>query len=213
MQDSLIIQPLNKEEASKINIIRGPNIRPIELKGALPRHLGGEVILKVVDDITTDHIMPAGIYLPLRSNVPEYAKHVFEPVDPTFAERAQAKQGGFVIAGDNYGQGSSREHAALCPSYLGVKAVIAKSFARIHLANLINFGIIPLTFVNPQDYLKIEMGDQLEIDTSSLGDKVVQLKNKTKGCEIAVKHTMSEEDVETVKLGGTIQYIKNKYRN
>ncbi|MBF0301259.1 MAG: hypothetical protein HQK51_21310 [Oligoflexia bacterium] len=162
MNESLIVMPLSKEEAKKVEIFRGPNIRPIELKGALAKNLDGEIILKVGDDITTDHIMPAGIYLPLRSNVPEYSKHVFEPVDKEFYNRAKSKNGGYVIAGENYGQGSSREHAARCPSYLGVKAVIAKSFARIYLANLINFGIIPFTFVSVQDYDKIEMGDKLE---------------------------------------------------
>ncbi|MBF0314166.1 MAG: aconitate hydratase [Oligoflexia bacterium] len=212
MQESLVITPISLEEAKRVEIIRGPNIRPIELRGALASTVNGEVILKVVDDITTDHIMPAGIYLPLRSNVPEYSKHVFEPVDREFYSRAKAKNGGFVIAGDNYGQGSSREHAALCPSYLGVKAVIAKSFARIHLANLINFGIIPLTFMNSLDYDKVEMGDQLAIESNELDKNAVVLKNLTKKIDIQLLHTMSEEDVETIKAGGTIQYIRNKYK-
>lgn len=213
MKDSLIVMPLPLDKAKQVEIIRGPNIRPIELKSALPTILDGEVILKVVDDITTDHIMPAGIYLPLRSNVPEYSKHVFEPVDKEFYNRAKAKNGGYVIAGENYGQGSSREHAALCPSYLGVKAVIAKSFARIHLANLINFGIIPLTFVNAKDYDKIELGDKLEIESKSLSNKSVTLKNLTKKLEIPLTHTMTDEDIETIQAGGTIQLIKKKYRN
>ena len=133
------------------------------------------------DNITTDHIMPAGAkILPLRSNIPEISKHVFEAVDPSFYEKARSWGGGFIIGGENYGQGSSREHAALAPKYLGVKAVVVKSFARIHLANLINFGIVPLTFRNPEDYDRISEGDELEITIGSLSGGC-SLTNKTTG--------------------------------
>ncbi len=136
IDDNMIIYPPANGE--KVEVIRGPNIAPLPIGKPMADELTGEVLIKVGDNITTDHIMPAGKYLPLRSNVPEYAKHVFESVDKDFAKRAQEKKGGFIVGGENYGQGSSREHAALCPMYLGVKAVIVKSFARIHLANLIN---------------------------------------------------------------------------
>jgi aconitate hydratase len=206
VDDSLIIYP--PEDGSKVEIMRGPNIAPLPQSQPLPETLGGKVLLKVVDDITTDHIMPAGRYLPLRSNVPEYAKHVFEPVDPEFAERALASGGGFVVAGENYGQGSSREHAALCPMYLGVKAVIAKSFARIHLANLVNFGILPLILDNPADYDSISQGDELELNVANLNGKLT-LNNKTKGQEYGVSHLMSEQDIAILKAGGKLAYSKN----
>ncbi len=210
MKTALVVEPPNEEEADKIEIIHGPNIKPLEVRGEIANEIAGEVLLKLPDDITTDHIMPAGIYLPLRSNVPEYAKHVFEPVDPDFATRALEKKGGFLIAGGNYGQGSSREHAALCPSYLGVRAVICKSFARIHLANLINFGIVPLTFKNPSDYDKIEQGDQLAFERDKLDNKLFSLKNITKGTEIEVEHTLASTDVQIIKSGGTIASIRNE---
>ncbi len=177
------------------------------MRGELPENVEGHVLIKLEDNISTDIIMPAGIYLGLRSNIPEYAKHVFEPADPHFYKRAREKGGGFVIAGDNYGQGSSREHAALCPSYLGVQAVIAKSFARIHLANLINFGIIPLTFKNKADYDDIEVDDKLRLDTFLLDSNILVIKNLTKGKEITVEHTMTPLEVEYIKAGGKLAYI------
>jgi len=209
-KSALIVEPLPEEDRAKVEIVRGPNIRPIEVNDNLPEKATGEVILKVGNDITTDHIMPAGVYLPLRSNVPEYSKHVFEPVDSKFYERAKEKNGGFIIAGENYGQGSSREHAALCPSYLKVKAVIAKDFARIHLANLINFGIMPLTFENKSDYDKIEMGDQLELNTKELDNQRLILKNLTKKTEIPLTHSMNASDIETVRFGGEIAKINKQ---
>lgn len=151
VDDRMIIKP--PEDGSKVEITRGPNIKPLPRTGPLPAEIKGRVLLKAGDNITTDHIMPAGAkILPLRSNIPAIAEHCFAPVDPAFPERAKKAGGGFVVGGANYGQGSSREHAALAPLYLGVKAVIAKSFARIHRQNLINFGILPLTFVNEEDY-------------------------------------------------------------
>ncbi len=150
-----------------VEIYRGPNIgAPPEAK-PLVEHIVGEVTIKVGDKVTTDHIMPAGQYLKYRSNIPRYAQVVFERIDPTFARRAAKNRDAgvhnVIVAGESYGQGSSREHAAICPMYLGVKAVIAKSFERIHVANLINFGIVPLTFANPDDYARIEQGDRIEI--------------------------------------------------
>ena len=183
--DVLIVYPSATPE--KVKIIRGPNIVPLPVKKKLPSKLGGEVLIKVGNDITTDHIMPAGNLLSLRSNVPEYAKHVFEPVDSGFAAKAIEKKGGFILAGSNYGQGSSREHAALCPMYLGIKAVIAKSFARIHLTNLINFGILPLTFVNSSGYNKISQGDKLKIDVSDLTKRLF-IRNLTKKITIEVNN-------------------------
>ena len=209
IDDSMIIPP--PEDGSKVEIIRGPNIKPLPEFKPLPEKLEGEVLIKVGDDITTDHIMPAGAkILPLRSNIPEISKHVFEVVDPNFYSRAMEKGGGFIIGGENYGQGSSREHAALAPKYLGVKAVIAKSFARIHLANLINFGIVPLLFENKGDYDKIEQNDKLEIDLSTLEQGKVIAKNLTKGVEIPLVHTLSRRDIIILKAGGKLMYIRNK---
>ena len=204
--DALIVYPSKTPE--DVKIIRGPNIAPLPKKEKLPGKLAGEILIKVGDDITTDHIMPAGKLLPLRSNVPEYAKHVFEPVDPGFAARALEKRGGFILGGSNYGQGSSREHAALCPMYLGVKAVIAKSFARIHLANLINFGILPLELKNPDDYDKIEPGDSLELDVSDLSKKDIALKSLTKKTDIPVTHPLTPRDIDILKEGGLLAFTK-----
>jgi aconitate hydratase len=211
INNNMIINPLPKEEAEKIEISRGPNIAPLPEFIPLENVLSGEVILKVEDNITTDHIMPAGAkILPLRSNVPEISKYVFEVVDPEFPNRSLEKGGGFIIGGDNYGQGSSREHAALAPKYLGIKAVIVKSFARIHLANLINFGIVPLTFKNSDDYNNIAQGDNLEVIINDLRDDVIKLKNTTKGVEYELVHTLSELDAEILKLGGKLPWIKSK---
>ena len=212
INDNMIIKPLSPEEAHKVKVQYGPNIAPLPDFSPLPDVISGEAIIKLEDNITTDHIMPAGAkILPLRSNVPEISKHVFEAVDSNFYNRAKEKNGGFIIAGDNYGQGSSREHAALAPKYLGVKAVIVKSFARIHLANLINFGIVPLTFKNPTDYEKIEVGDELAVTIGDLKGKVI-LKNITKNIEIEVDHTLSESDAEILKMGGKLSWIKSKIK-
>ena len=181
------------------------------MKEALPDVLSGPALLKVEDNITTDHIMPAGAkILPLRSNIPAIAEHVFEVVDPTFAERAKKAGGGFIVGGTNYGQGSSREHAALAPMYLGIKAVITKSFSRIHLANLINFGIVPFTFVNEGDYDRINQGDDLEIDVTQVEKKTLMLKNKTHGININLTHSLSTRDVEIIKAGGSLAYAKKQ---
>jgi len=213
LNDNLIIKPLSSGKASRIEIIRGPNIAPLPDFLPLPEILKGEVILKVGDDISTDHIMPAGAkILPLRSNIPEISKYVFEIVDPDFSKRALEKNGGFIIGGENYGQGSSREHAALAPKYLGVKAVIVKSFARIHLANLINFGIVPLTFNNIDDYDEISLKDDLEIIINDLNkqNKNIILKNRTSNKEYSLTHTLSPLDAQILKAGGKLPWIKTK---
>jgi len=211
VNDNMFVKPFPKNEADKIEILRGPNIAPLPEFNPLPDTLNGEVLLKVEDNITTDHIMPAGAkILPLRSNVPEISKYVFEVVDPEFPARALEKKGGFIVGGENYGQGSSREHAALAPKYLGVKAVIVQSFARIHLANLVNFGIVPLTFANPDDYNTIEQGDKLEVVIGDLRGTDIVLKNETKGKEMVLKHTLSELDSEILKEGGKLPWIKTQ---
>jgi aconitate hydratase len=208
INDNLFIAPLDGPVAASAAILRGPNIAPLPAFLPLPDVLDGQALLKVGDNITTDHIMPAGAkVLPLRSNIPEISKYVFEAVDPTFPQRAKAAGGGFIIGGDNYGQGSSREHAALAPKYLGVRAVIVRSFARIHLANLINFGIVPLTFKNPADYDAIEPGDQLQIQIGGLRDRIL-LRNVTDGTEAELVHTLSPLDAEILKAGGKLPWIK-----
>lgn len=210
MQTALVVEPPEEDEAKKIELIRGPNIKPIKVPDPMPDKLEGKVLIKVEDNISTDIIMPAGIYLALRSNIPEYSKHVFEPADPDFYQRAIEMKGGFIVAGDNYGQGSSREHAALCPSFLGVKAVIAKSFSRIHLANLINIGILPLTFRESGGYDKVGQNDRLAMDVTDLKREALILRNLTTDIGIPVSHTLASSDIEIIKAGGTIAYIKRE---
>jgi aconitate hydratase len=176
-----------------------PETKPLEPT------LSGVVLLKTGDNITTDHIMPAGAkILPLRSNIPEISKHVFAALDPTFHDRAKAAGSGFITGGANYGQGSSREHAALAPMYLGIKAVIVKSFARIHRSNLVNFGIIPFTFVNEADYDKIAQGDRLSIDVSNLDADQTTVKNETQGTTVQVRHGLSPREKDQIKAGGAL---------
>ena len=207
VDDSMIIPPSNTPY--KVEILRGPNIKPLPVKEPLPAKLSGSVLLKVFDHITTDQIMPAGAkVLPLRSNVPALSEYVFEAVDPTFAKRAKAAGGGFIVGGTNYGQGSSREHAALAPMYLGVKAVIAKSFARIHLANLVNFGIVPLVFSNETDFDNIHQGDSLEIETSGLEKGSITVRNVSSSTEIPMTLPLSGRDVELLRAGGALAYAK-----
>jgi len=211
IDDSMIVQP--PEDGSSVEIKRGPNIQPLPEMNPLADEVSKEVLIKVGDDITTDHIMPAGAQiLPLRSNIPAISEFVFSQVDKEFPARAKEKNGGFIIGGENYGQGSSREHAAIAPLYLGVCAVIAKSWARIHKSNLVNFGIIPLDFENPADYDKIEMGDVLEI--KGLKDAVkngeVTVNNTTKGFEFKAKVDLSERAVNVLLEGGRINYTKKQ---
>lgn len=205
VDDALIVYP--PQNRTDVEIIRGPNIIPLPKFSPLKSPLEGVVLLKVEDNITTDHIMPAGKYLALRSNVPEYAKHVFEPVDSNFYDNAINNSGGFIVAGENYGQGSSREHAALCPKYLNVKAIIAKSFARIHLANLVNFGILPLIFINPDDYNKLSQNDNIKIKIDDLSQELY-INNLTKNIVINVKHELTQEDINIIKAGGKLAFAK-----
>lgn len=211
IDDSMILSPSTKPE--EVEVYRGPNIKPLPVQQKLSESMSGKVLLKVGDNITTDHIMPAGSkILPLRSNIPAISKYVFESIDPSFSERALKEKGGFVIGGENYGQGSSREHAALAPMYLGVKAVIAKSFARIHFANLINFGILPLIFEKPADYDKIEQGDEL-IAPNILKElnerKPITFINKTKGnAEYRFKYNLTDRQVKIIKEGGLLNETK-----
>ncbi len=210
IDDSGIIAP--SKTPAKVKVIRGPNIAPLPLNKEMGQSLEGEILLKVGDNITTDHIMPAGAkILPLRSNIPKISEFVYNVVDPDFPKRAKEKGGGFIIGGDNYGQGSSREHAALAPMYLGIKMVVAKSFARIHLANLINFGILPATFSDPADYDKINQGDLFELP--NIKDAVkdldfVEAKNKTNGVTYKFDINLTPRQREIIMRGGLLNYTK-----
>ncbi|ADG83195.1 aconitate hydratase [Thermincola potens] len=210
IDDSMVLPPA--EDPSTVEVVRGPNIKPLPINRELPEKVECSVLLKVGDNITTDHIMPAGAkILPLRSNIPAISQYVFSAIDPTFAERALAAGGGFIVGGHNYGQGSSREHAALAPMYLGVKAVLAKSFARIHRANLINFGIVPLTFINEADYDAIGQGDKLAIDFSKMAEAgKVTVTNLANGKEITMEHGLSPRQVDIIKAGGLLNYTKKQ---
>jgi aconitate hydratase len=202
-------------DGSSVEILRGPNIKPIPRRGPLAEELAGEVLLKLGDNVTTDHIMPAGaMLLSLRSNIPALSEHVFEAVDPSFARRAQEAGGGFVVAGENYGQGSSREHAALAPMHLGLKAVIAKSFARIHRANLINFGIPPLVPVDPADCERISQGDRLVAEGVRTGLRAgaLRVRDVTAGFEFAVRADLNERETDVVLAGGRLNLLRKDSR-
>ena len=212
INDNLIEMPASVEEMDDVTVQRGPNIKPIPVGKAPAKDLSCELILKVGDDITTDHIMPAGTkVLPYRSNVPKLSEFCFTVCDKDFPERAKAKGGGIIVGGANYGQGSSREHAALVPLYLGIKAVVAKSFARIHVANLINFGIVPMTFVNADDYELFAEGDGLQIDgfaEAVAGKDEVTLKNTKTGATAQLKLTLTARQREILMAGGCLNYTK-----
>ena len=210
--DMLIFPP---EDGSSVEIIRGPNIGEPPKSSPIENNLSGTCTLKVGDKITTDHIMPAGARLKYRSNIPAYAEFVFENVDSIFPERAKALRDSsrsvFIVAGSSYGQGSSREHAAICPQYLGLKAVIAKSIERIHQANLCNFGILPLLFSNEEDYDKISQDDELELRDviKSIDKGSFTLIDKTKNIEIELDLFASQEQKEMLKKGGRLNLIRN----
>jgi len=207
IDDSMFIFP---ERPFTGEIRRGPNIKPLPNFPPIPDRFTGEVLLKLGDNVSTDDILPGGSeIMSLRSNIPEISKYAFRYVDPSFADRALEKGGGFVVGGENYGQGSSREHAALAPKYLGVKAVIAKSFARIHLANLVNFGIVPLTFVDKHDYAGVAQGDMVELDVKGLRRNLC-VKNVTKGAEFKVELDLSNREKGMLKAGGKLAAIKAK---
>ncbi len=216
IDDSAIIPPASEEDAESLEVLRGPNIKPFPTTCPLENQLKVAVGLKVGDNITTDHIMPAGAkILPYRSNIPFLSKFCFSVVDENYAERAMALKSSVIVGGENYGQGSSREHAALVPLYLGVKAVIAKSFARIHVANLINAGIIPLTFENASDYDLISQNDNLEIENvyDSIKNGAIRLKNLNNNKVINLKCNFTERQIEIIKAGGLLAYTKNQNKD
>jgi len=210
VDDRMILPPADNPD--DVEIVRGPNIKPLPVAGPLPESIEGRVLIKVGDNITTDHIMPAGArVLPLRSNIPAMSEYVFTAVDPSFPRRAREAGGGIIVGGENYGQGSSREHAALVPMYLGVKAVLAKSFARIHRDNLINFGILPLTFIEPADYDRLERDDMLQIDglhRALREGAELEVKNVTRGFTIKARAQLTPRQVEIILAGGLLNYTR-----
>ncbi|KPI54973.1 aconitate hydratase [Clostridioides difficile] len=211
IDDSMIIKPA--DVGSDVEVVRGPNIKPFPLNTELSQSIDGKIILKTEDNITTDHIMPSNAkLLPFRSNIPYLANYCFNTVDTEFPQRAKDNNGGFIVGGDNYGQGSSREHAALAPLYLGVKGVIVKSFARIHKANLINSGIIPMEFCDEKDYENLSLLDNLEIPNilDNLDSGILEVKNTTKGTSFKVKAELSVKEVDVLKAGGKLNYTKNQ---
>ena len=211
----MVIKPSDHPES--VQIVRGPNIQPLPVNSPLPNTISRKVLLKVGDNITTDDIMPAGAkVLPLRSNIPAISQFVFTAIDPDFPKRARQQGGGVVLGGENYGQGSSREHAALAPMYLGIKAVIVKSFARIHRQNLVNFGIVPLTLVDPADYDRISQLDDVEIPhiARALRDRrsTLELVDKTTGKSFKLTHQLSDRECDVILAGGRLNFIKTRAR-
>lgn len=207
------IKPLPIEIAKSTIIIRGPNIKPLLKFEPQIGKINGQILIKLGDNISTDHIIPAGVkILSLRSNIPEITKHIFSVVDDKFYQKAIEKNGGFIVAGENYGQGSSREHAAISPRYLGIKGIITKSFARIHAANLINFGILPLMFENKHDYDRLDAGNIIEISAGikELKNNNVIMRNLTKNFEVSLIHNLSEKDIEIIDAGGKLNFISKK---
>ena len=212
INDNMVVPPVAAEDMDSVEVLRGPNIKPFPVSEAMADEITAKCSLKVGDNITTDHIMPAGAkILPLRSNIPKISEYCFAVCDEKFHDRALEMGKSVIIGGSNYGQGSSREHAALAPLYLGVKAVIVKSFARIHMANLINAGIIPLTFIDKADYDKIEQTDELKM--TDLHEKIINadeltITNVTKGFDFKVKLDLSIRQREMLKAGGLLNYTR-----
>jgi aconitate hydratase len=206
-----LIPPAEPEEAGGLEVVRGENIVPAPVKAPLGKSLSGEVLIKVEDDITTDHIMPASAdILAFRSNIPRISEFVYYRLDPSFSKRAKDKGGGFIIGGLNYGQGSSREHAALAPMFLGVKGVIAKSYARIHHSNLVNFGLLPMEFASPDDYDKVDQGDELALENVLDGiDKGrITVHDRTKGTSFEVTMDLTDRQKKILKAGGLLPYTR-----
>ncbi|WP_338609058.1 aconitate hydratase [Clostridium baratii] len=209
IDDSMIIKPA--KDGEEVEVKRGPNIKPFPINKPLGEKIEGKVVIKVSDNITTDHIMPSNSkLLPFRSNIPYLSEFCFNTVDSEFPKRAKENGGGIIVAGSNYGQGSSREHAALAPLYLGIKGVIAKSFARIHKANLINNGIVPLEFINEDDYEDIELMNEIIINDikDALVKGEVKAINVTKESEYKLKADLTEKEREVIKAGGRLNYLK-----
>jgi aconitate hydratase len=214
IDDSMILPPSSRPE--KVVIERGPNIKPLPTRGRLEDLIEGSVLLKVGDNITTDDILPAGAkVLSFRSNIPAISEYLFERVDANFAKRAREQGGGYVVGGENYGQGSSREHAAMAPMYLGVKVILAKSYARIHRSNLINFGILPLTFEEGDEFQRIQQGDRLRITSLRNGLKVnglLKIENVTQNRVFEVSHGLNQREIEILFAGGLLNYTRDRYR-
>lgn len=214
IQDNLIIPPAPEAEMDEVEILRGPNIKPFPQTAPMPESIDAKVLLKVGDNITTDHIMPAGAkILPLRSNIPAISQHCFVRCDEDFPARCKAEGKGVIIGGSNYGQGSSREHAALAPLHLGIKAVIVKSFARIHVANLINAGILPLTFADESDYDRVSLWDELSLpdvrERLQNGRELVLI-NHTTGEQMALSTRFSPRQTDILLAGGLLDYTREQ---
>ena len=211
IDDSAVVLPASEDEAKDLEILRGPNIKPFPTTYPLENEINANLTLKVGDNITTDHIMPAGAkILPYRSNIPFLSKFCFAVCDETFASRALEAKSSIIVGGSNYGQGSSREHAALVPLYLGVKAVVAKSFARIHAANLINAGILPLTFENPDDYELLNQDDKLTLENVFEGMENGKITLKANGKEIKLICSYTQRQIDILKAGGLLAYTKGE---
>jgi aconitate hydratase len=216
IDDSGIVPPVPASQAASIVVSRGPNIKPLPIRKPLEADLRGEVLIRVGDNISTDAIMPAGArILPLRSNIPAISEYVFYWIDPDFAKRAKEKGGGFIVGGENYGQGSSREHAALAPMYLGVKTVIAKSFARIHRANLINFGIVPFEFENAEDYEALPQGARVALDgvKTALESGAKSVNASIDSRKITLRLDVTPRQTKVLLAGGLLNYIRSTQSN
>lgn len=215
VDDSMIIEPLPEEEAKKVEIVRGPNIQPLPIPDAPEQHLQAQISLKTVDNITTDDITPASAeFSSMRSNIPLMSQYCYHRYDPEFAARAKAMGKSIIIGGENYGQGSSREHAAINPMYLGVKMVIAKSIARIHKGNLINHGIIPMVFADPADYDKLDMLDELEVEglLDQMKTREVEIKDLTKGISFKAKLELSDNELDVILSGGQLRHLQKQLK-
>jgi aconitate hydratase len=218
----MLSPPLPREDSKNIELIKGPNIASLPTLSPLPDRIELPVLLKVGDDISTDEILPAGArILPYRSNIPKISEYTFEMVDETYVNRARQEvnlSGHAILGGRNYGQGSSREHAALAPRYLGLRVVLAKSFARIHQQNLVNFGVLPVTFVDPQDYDRLEQGDKLllldiedQIKQAYENGGVTLEVSGGRDAEIEVSHSLSKREIEVLLAGGLTNWIREKW--
>ena len=215
IDDSMIIKPLPEEEAKKVEIVRGPNIQPLPIPDAPENYLKAQISLKAGDNVSTDDITPASAeFSSMRSNIPLMSQYCYHRYDPTFAARAKEMGKSFIIGGENYGQGSSREHAAINPMYLGVKAVIAKNIARIHRGNLINHGVIPMLFADPADYDKLDQEDELEINglLDQMPSRVIEIKDVTKDFTFKAKLDLSDSELEVIMAGGQLRHLQKQLK-
>jgi len=210
IDDRMVIAP--PADGSDVEVIRGPNIQFVDPRGPIEDTIRCKVLLRLGDNVTTDDIAPAGAkVLPYRSNIPKMADFAFANVAPGFAEKAREAGAGVILGGDNYGQGSSREHAALVPMYLGVQAVLARSFARIHKANLVNFGIVPMV-IDEETYAALNDGDEIELTgvVDGLTSGIVQGRNLASGAEFTAKVELTSREIEVLKAGGMLTYVKSR---